>query len=154
MSLFNEFRKKKEQKENADAGRQRVMHEMKMKSAMQGRKIIEAHCMETIKTIVPAWCRMVADNVLFKIYFKFLGTLMWLIHQPSRLVCFLIKVFLIAPVLWIRRKMWSFGCWTEMDKIDEWRIRVKIHRWFKLKYACTIDWRSGNKSEVIRDRKL
>jgi len=151
MLSAKEARRRQIQKEAAMAPRERAENEMRKKTLIQGNKMLEDHVRKVVSGYVPAACRKVAGSFPPKLYYRFWATVIWLLYQPAKVLGLVVSMVFIRPCVWFQRWMWKFGCYTEIKKIDEWRLTIDVHRWFTLKYRCRFDLRNGNVDQVETD---
>ena len=124
------------QKVQAMDSQQRAELKMRQMAFEQGTKALESHIRSKVVEIVPGFWRGIADWLPPKVWFSFWGKVTWVALQPGRFVRWLIFVLFIKPGVWLQRHIWQWGCWTEVDEIDERTAQVTVHRWFTAKYRC------------------
>ena len=116
--------------------------QMRMKTAIQGKKMMEDHLERRYKKIVPRRWRRLSDYCppiwWFKMWYGLIKVVSWIIH-----------VLTVRPFTWLHNKIWMLGCYTEMEKISEFEIGIAIFRWGSLRYRCIFDWRNGKVSDEM-----
>jgi len=131
------------QKSAAMDSRQRAEMQMRQKAIEQGRKALEDHVRKHVMTIVPAWCRAISEWAPPTVWFTFWGKMTWIALQPGKFARWLIWRIFIRPGIWIQRHVWQWGCYTEIEPIDDRIIQVSIHRWFTCRYRCRFNMFTG-----------
>lgn len=151
---------REQQKERQKQDMNRAAREMRMRTMMQGRKMVEDFNRTKVEELTPEWMRWAALKVVCPkwysdLWFKMLSAMLQITKGFWMGMSWLIIFPFGFPVLQrIARIMYRGGHVCKVGQgPGEYIVRVKIFKWWTLVYQYDMDIRSGRVTEEFKPQE-